>query len=89
VPESEHKKEEKKNCTQRNANSIVHSWSLEPITLKNWLEPWGLVGDRYPMGHCNMDMFLGPPNRPSISHPTVHTIRSHSGETRTTEEMTQ
>jgi hypothetical protein len=45
------------------------------------------VGDRYPMGHCNMDMFLGSPDRPLISHPTVCTIKSHSGETRTTEEM--
>lgn len=26
-----------------------HSWSLKPITLRNWLEPWGLVGDRYPL----------------------------------------
>jgi hypothetical protein len=31
------------------------------------------VGDRYSMGHCDMDTSHGPPDRPLISSPVGHT----------------
>jgi hypothetical protein len=34
----------------KQSNSTIRFWSLEPIILKNWLEPQRLVGDRYPTG---------------------------------------
>jgi hypothetical protein len=40
------------------------------------------------MGHCNVDKFLGSPDRPPISRPIVCTIEPYPDETETTEEMT-
>jgi hypothetical protein len=47
-------REEKGRCAQKKSNP-AHSWSLEPITLINRLEPQGFVGDRGTKGHCRMD----------------------------------
>jgi hypothetical protein len=47
-------REEKGRCAQKKSNP-AHSWSLEPITLINRLEPQGLVGDRGIKGHRRMD----------------------------------
>lgn len=44
------------------------------------------MGDRYPMGPCNIDMFHGLPDRPPISRPAGRTIALHLGRTNLTEE---
>jgi hypothetical protein len=52
---------------EKRTSNPAHSWGLELVTLKNWLEPRGFVGDRYTMGHFHMDTFMSRLNRPLIS----------------------
>jgi hypothetical protein len=55
---------------------ITESWSLEPIIFKNWLEPRGPMGDRYPQVITAWLRFVSHPKHTALleSGPTSQSV---------------